>query len=72
MPSSNQYNWHFFCDDVLPDLKAHLAAASRRKTFQGYFLHLDNEPAHNTKISQQSIDDLKDSFADTTCFCRDT
>ena len=59
VPSGSQYNSHFFCDNVLADLKANLTEGSRRKTLQGYFLHLDNAPAHNARISQQAINDLR-------------
>jgi hypothetical protein len=59
--SDIQDNSHFFCDDVLPDFKAHLTADSHRKTLKGYFLHLNNASAHNARISQQAIDDLKAS-----------
>jgi hypothetical protein len=45
--SGNRCNSHFFGDEVLPDLKAHLTADSRRKALQGDFVHLNNAPAYN-------------------------
>jgi hypothetical protein len=50
-----RYNAQSFCASVLSDIESNLCDSKRRKTLGGFYLYIDNAPAHNAKRSRQEI-----------------
>jgi hypothetical protein len=56
VPKGESYDSAFFCDVVVPSLTDDILSRSRRKSFKGLDVHLDNARPDN---SRQSIDCLQ-------------
>jgi histone-lysine N-methyltransferase SETMAR len=55
LEKGTKYDSAYFCDVVFPSIESELLSRGRRKTLKGFYLHLDNAPAHNSKRSTSKI-----------------
>jgi hypothetical protein len=46
----------FFCDQVVPNLIYGITSHRRRKTLQGFMIHLDNANPHSSRKSQELLE----------------
>jgi hypothetical protein len=53
LPKGNTYNTAVFCDHVVPSAVQGVIFHARRKTLQGFIIHLDNVSPHNSRKSQE-------------------
>jgi hypothetical protein len=46
-----------FCQHVIPDIhiQQNICSSSRSKTLKDILLHLDNAPAHNSRLSSEKL-----------------
>jgi hypothetical protein len=56
VPKGSMYNTAFFCDQVVPSLIHAITSHGRRKTLQGFMIHLDNASPHNSRRSQECLE----------------
>jgi hypothetical protein len=55
LPKGMKYSTTFFVESVIPDLAEHICQESRRKTFRGIVVHLDNARLHNSRKSETAL-----------------
>jgi hypothetical protein len=54
-----KYNSQSFCQHVILDIQQSICSSIRRKPLKGILWHLDNAPAHNSRLSSDKIESAK-------------